>query len=68
MLDALFGVSPDVRYVALASGQDVVLRERPGLANACSGASDRYDELIVNPTLVTLARRRGEIGCGGYAW
>jgi hypothetical protein len=65
LADAVFAVSPAVRYVALARGQDVRLRERPDLADASSSESDRYEELLVNPTLLTLARQRGEIDCGG---
>ena len=65
MFDAIFVVSPAIRYVAVGRGQDVQLRERPGLADASSSESDRYEELLVNPTLITLARQRGEIDCGG---
>jgi hypothetical protein len=63
--DALFALSPSIRYVAVGRGQDVHLRERSGLADASSSESDRYEELLVNPTLLTLARQRGEIDCGG---
>ena len=63
--DAIFDLSPAVRYVAFAHGQDVRLRERPGLSAASSGDSDRYEELLVNPALITLARQRGDIDCGG---
>ncbi|HEX6048536.1 MAG TPA: hypothetical protein VFZ21_04685 [Gemmatimonadaceae bacterium] len=28
-------------------------------------AADRYEELIVNPTLITLTKQRGDIDCGG---
>jgi hypothetical protein len=65
MHDAIFAVSPAIRYVAVGRGQDVQLQERPGLADASSSESDRYEELLVNPTLITLARQRGEIDCGG---
>ena len=65
MIDAIFAVSPAIRYVAVGRGQEVELRERPGLADASSSESDRYEELLVNPTLITLARQRGEIDCGG---
>jgi hypothetical protein len=27
--------------------------------------SDRYEELLVNPTLIALSRARGQIDCGG---
>jgi hypothetical protein len=61
----LLSLSPQIRYVAIARGQEVELRQRPGL-DAPSGAdSDRFEELLVNPTLLTLARQRGEIDCGG---
>ena len=65
MFEAIFAVSPAIRYVAAGRGQDVELRERPDLADASSSESDRYEELLVNPTLITLARQRGEIDCGG---
>jgi hypothetical protein len=65
MFDEVFAVSPAIRYVAVGRGQNVQLRERAGLADASSSESDRYEELLVNPTLITLARQRGEIDCGG---
>ena len=33
-IDAIFAVSPAIRYVAIGRGQDVQLRERPDLADA----------------------------------
>ena len=41
------------------------MEQRPGLAGASSSESDKYEELIVNPTLVKLVTQRGEIDCGG---
>lgn len=64
-IDALFDLTPEIRYVAFGSGQEVVMREREGLGDASSSDSDRYEELLVNPTLLALARQRGEIDCGG---
>jgi hypothetical protein len=61
----LFRVSRDIRYVALYRHGDLQLRQRPDLRDASEAESDRYEELIVNPTLLTLARQRGEIDCGG---
>ena len=55
----VFAISPDIRYVAAADGQQVQMRSRPDLFNASSSASDRYEELLVNPTLLTLATQRG---------
>lgn len=41
------------------------MRQRAGLANASALESDRYEELLVNPTLLTLVGQRGRIDCGG---
>ena len=68
--DALFTLSPLVRYVALLRGQELQLRERPGLSDASASETDRYEELLVNPAVLTLLRRRGELDCGGldHVW
>jgi len=70
LTDALFALSPKVRYVAVLSGKDLLLRERPGLTGASASETDRYEELLVNPTVLTLLRRRGELDCGGldHVW
>jgi hypothetical protein len=66
--DDVFAVTPDIRYVAAAQGQQVEMRSRPDLQNASSSNSDLYEELLVNPTLLTLATRRGNIDCGGLRY
>jgi hypothetical protein len=63
--DAFFQISKEVRYVALYLDGQLTLRERPGLANASASESDKYEELIVNPGVLTLVRQRGNIDCGG---
>ncbi len=68
MLDRIFELSPSVRYVALRRGSELTLRERAGLQAPSSSESDRYEELIVNPTLLTLVQSRGDIDCGGARW
>jgi hypothetical protein len=60
--------SRSIRYVAVAQGQQVQMRSRPDLANAASGDSDRYEELLVNPTLLVLATQRANIDCGGLRY
>ncbi|HSE94463.1 MAG TPA: hypothetical protein VLD61_01140 [Methylomirabilota bacterium] len=61
----VFGVSPAVRYVATTIDGHLELNERGGLSGASSAESDRYEELLVNPTLLTLLSQRGNIDCGG---
>jgi hypothetical protein len=65
MIDEIFALSTDVRYVALYEDGVLVSRERPGVAHPSGAESDRYEELLVNPTLLTLAGQRGAIDCGG---
>jgi len=63
----VFALSPDVRYVATYVDGRLDLAARSA-ANASAADSDRYEELLVNPTLLTLARQRGDIDCGGLAF
>lgn len=66
---AIAALGCDVRYVALYSaGHEPQLWSRADLANASSSDSDRYEELLVNPTLLTLTRQRGNIDCGGLRY
>jgi hypothetical protein len=64
----VFDLSSQVRYVAVADGQDVYLRQRTDLVAASSGESDRFEELLVNPALLLLTRQRGDIDCGGLRY
>lgn len=68
LLDAVFAVSPAVRYVALYQEGQLTSRQRSDLVAASASESDKYEELIVNPTLITLVRQRGEIDCGGLEY
>ena len=68
VLDRVFALSPDIRYVARLHGGRLVSAMRPNLANASASESDKYEELLANPTLLTLASRRGELDCGGLEY
>lgn len=57
-----------VGYVALGRGQEVLLRAQPGLETTTSAETNFYEELLVNPTLLTLASQRGGLDCGGLAY
>lgn len=63
--DAIFGLGPHIRYVAFGDGQRVETVQRDGIADASDANSDFFEELLVNPTLLTLARQRGDLDCGG---
>jgi hypothetical protein len=61
----IFGLGKHVRYVAFGDGQDVSTAQRDSIDEASDSGSDFYEELLVNPTLLNLARQRGELDCGG---
>src|SRR5271154_1360442 len=64
-IDQIFAVDPAIRYVALYQQGNLTSRQRSALSGASASESDRYEELFVNPTLLTLARQRGNLDCGG---
>lgn len=63
--EAIFEVGPHIRYVAFGDGQRIETTEREGITGASDADSDFFEELLVNPALLTLARQRGELDCGG---
>lgn len=65
LAESVLRVRSEIRYVAVRSQGQLCLRQRAQLENASSPESDRYEELIVNPTLLTLVGQRGDIDCGG---
>ena len=62
---SLFEEFSEVRYVALYIDDDLVCRQKEVTSDGSSGESDKYEELLVNPTLLKLASQRGNIDCGG---
>ena len=65
LIDRVFAIAPEIRYVAVYRDGRLRSSQRPGIAEASASESDKYEELIVNPTLLTLTRQRGDIDCGG---
>ncbi len=68
LIGRCLALSPAIRYVAVYIGGVLQSRERAGLAGASAAESDRYEELLVNPALLTLVRQRGNIDCGGLRY
>lgn len=66
--EQLFAMSKEIRYVAVYQNGKLDATSRPNLDGASSSESDKYEEIIVNPTLLTLVRQRGEIDCGGMEY
>jgi len=68
LIERCLGLSPDIRYVAVYRDEILRTRERAGLSGPSAAESDRYEELLVNPTALTLVRQRGNIDCGGVRY
>ena len=64
-IDGILAISEKVRYVAIYRDGKLESKSKAGTAGASSSESDRYEELLVNPTLLKLASQRGNIDCGG---
>ncbi|MEE8480590.1 MAG: hypothetical protein V3T59_05050 [Desulfobacterales bacterium] len=65
MIKNIFALSNDVRYVAIYRDGHLETKSKEDTIDASSSDSDRYEELLVNPTLITLSTQRGNIDCGG---
>ncbi len=68
MIQALFALSTAIRYVAIYRDGELQMESKQGTAGASSSETDRYEELLVNPTLLKLAGQRGDIDCGGLEY
>jgi hypothetical protein len=64
-IDSLLSLDASIRYVALYRNGTLQTHARNNLANASDSSSDRFEELVVNPAILTLATQRGNIDCGG---
>lgn len=65
IINALFDEFSEIRYVALYLDEKLIFRQKENTANTSSGDSDKFEELLVNPTLLKLSTQRGNIDCGG---
>lgn len=65
IIERCFEVSKHVRYVAVYINNQLSMKARDDLKDASSSDSDKYEELLVNPTLIKLTTQRGNIDCGG---
>jgi len=64
----IYALSPDIRYVALYRNGDLVISQRGDVSEASDEGSDKFEELLVNPTLLKLTQQRGNIDCGGASF
>ncbi len=65
IIGALFDKFSEIRYAALYIEGELVFKQRESMADSSSSETDKFEELLVNPTLLKLASQRGNIDCGG---
>jgi hypothetical protein len=65
MIDEIFTISDDVRYVAIYRDGQLESQSKSNTQGASSSESDRYEEILVNPIMLKAASQRGNIDCGG---
>lgn len=68
IIDDLFSHFGQIRYVAIYTNNELILRQKEVIPDSSSSQTDQYEELLVNPTLLTAARQRGNIDCGGLRY
>jgi hypothetical protein len=68
MIDNIFALSNSIRYVARYDGDQLETKSKAGTVGASTSETDRYEELLVNPTLLKLSSQRGNIDCGGLRY
>ncbi len=67
--ERLFRLEPKIRYVALnQKGQIEEMRQSPRHPSTNPPESDRIEELIVNPIVLEIAARRGNIDMDGIRY
>ncbi len=65
LVEVILALGSHIRYAAVADPSGIEMQERETLANPSSASSDFYEELLVNPTILGIAGRRGDLDCGG---
>ncbi len=65
----LFDLNPNIRYVAINQrGLIVEMEQNPKRPSLNPTETDRMEELIVNPILLELTRRRGNLDMNGMRY
>jgi hypothetical protein len=65
LAEQLFRLEPKIRYVAVNQlGLIVEMVQSPGYPSNNAVETDRMEELIVNPIVLEITRRRGELDIG----
>src|SRR5947209_13089434 len=67
--DRLFSLEPKIRYVAVnQNGQITEMQQSPRHPSSNPAETDRMEELLVNPVVLELTRRRGDLDLEGLRY
>jgi hypothetical protein len=58
-------ISDSIPYVSIYQDNNLESWQRTDLTEPSSSNSDKYEELLVNPTILKIAKQKGDIDCGG---
>ena len=65
----LFDLDPNIRYVAINQRELIVeMEQNPKRPSLNPTETDRMEELIVNPTILELTKRRGNLDMNGMRY
>lgn len=64
LIEKISLISDSIRYVVVYQDNKLESWQRFGLNEPSSFDSDKYEELLVNPTILQIAKQRGDIDCG----
>ncbi|MGA8904103.1 MAG: hypothetical protein WB661_03750 [Candidatus Bathyarchaeia archaeon] len=65
----LFGLDANIRYVAVNQNERIVeMEQNPKKPSLNPTETDRMEELIVNPIILELTRRRGNLDMDGLRY
>ena len=65
----LFDLDPHIRYVAVNQGGNIVeMEQNPEWPSYNPPDTDRMEELLVNPVVLELTRRRGDLDLEGVRY
>ncbi|WP_436515014.1 hypothetical protein [Ekhidna sp. To15] len=65
MVTKILSLSDDIRYVAIYKNGQLFTEQKEDSPDSSESETDKYEELLVNPTILKIAQQRGNIDCGG---
>ncbi len=65
MIETILKLSPHIRYAATNINEILLMKAKDDAENQSSEETDKYEELLVNPTILKLLEARGKMNCGG---